>query len=165
MIGLIFLAFVALCVVGFFLPNQQILDTSMTIDADQDEVFEVISDLRSYPEWSGIGLSDSEWVFGGPENGTGQTAAWQSGKTFGSLEILQSTQGEFVLVRTFGPLGEQRVTLVLDETEDATLMLIEAQRDLGGFPYIGRVAAMRQRPGTKAALTRAASGMSELFKP
>jgi len=162
-IALILLAFIGLCLVGMFLPAQQKVQASIAIDADRYEIYDVISDLRSYPEWSGVGGPESEWVFGGAEEGTGQSAAWQAGEAFGSIDILQSTPGEVVLVRTFGPLGEQRVTLALNETETDTLMLIEAQRELGGFPYIGRVAALRQKAATQAALDRATIGLSEMM--
>jgi hypothetical protein len=161
-IGLILLLFVGLCVAGYFIPVRQVVDANVQLDADPYTVFEVVSDLKSYPEWSGIGGPESEWVFGGAADGTGQTAAWQSGARFGSLEILQSTPGEFVLVRTVGPLGEQKVTLAIQESGAMTSFLIEAQRDLGGFPYIGRVAALRQNVATQEALDRAAMGLEQM---
>ncbi len=161
-IGFIIFAFIALCVGGFFLPSKQITDATVVLTADSDAVYDVVSDLRSYPEWSGIGGPESEWVFGGAVEGTGQTAAWHSGAAFGSLEILQSTPGEFVLLRTIGPLGEQKVTLALNEDAAGTGFLIEAQRDLGGFPYIGRIAAVRQGNSTRAALDRAAAGLTQM---
>jgi hypothetical protein len=161
-IGFILFAFVALCVAGFFIPARQNIDATVTLNADPYTVFEVVSDLKSYPEWSGIGGPESEWVFGGSTDGTGQTAAWQSGARFGSLEILQSTPEAFVLVRTIGPLGEQRVTLAIRESGETTNFLIEAQRDLGGFPYIGRIAALRQNAATQAALNRATMGLEQM---
>lgn len=164
-IAFILLAFFALCLVGFFLPSKQVLDASVALKADRDTVFEVISDLRSYPEWTGIGGPESEWVFGGAADGTGQTAAWHAGPTFGSLEILQSRPGDFVLVRTIGPLGEMRVTLAVNEDETSTHFLIEAQRELGGFPYIGRVASFRQRGNSQAALDRATVGLTQMTSP
>jgi len=164
-VGLIIFAFVGLCAVGFFLPSQQKLDASLVLDADSETVFEIVSDLRSYPEWTGIGGPESEWVFGGAESGTGQTAAWHAGPAFGSLEILQTASDQFVLVRTIGPLGEQRVTLAISETETSTNFLIEAQRELGGFPYFGRLAALRQKAPTQAALARAAGGLEQMIAP
>ncbi len=164
-IGLILLAFVALCVAGFFMPSTHVVDAVVTLETDRDTVYEVVADLRSYSEWSGIGGPESEWVFGGSTDGTGQTASWKSGKAFGSLEIVQSTPGEFVLVHTKGPLGVQQVTLALRETGDTTSFLIEAQRDLSGFPYIGRVGPFKQTAATQAALNRSLAGLAQMTAP
>lgn len=164
-IGVTLVTFIAICVGGYFLPAKQSVDATATIKADRDVIYEVLIDLRSYPEWSGIGGPDSKWVFGGASGGTGQTAAWQSGGAFGSIEILQSSPGEFVLVKTIGPLGQQRVTLALQEmsvqsSDDVTTgFLIEAQRDLGGFPYFSRIASLRQGAKTRAALERSTTGL------
>lgn len=158
------LGFVALCVVGAFMPAQQRIDSSAVINADTLTVFEIVSDLRSYPEWTGLGGPDSEWVFGGAEFGTGQTAAWQSGAAFGSLDILQTEPGQFVLLQTIGPLGEQTVTLALSEADVGTNFLIESNRELGGFPFIGRVASFRQKAATQQALDSATIGLTQMVQ-
>ena len=164
-IGFTLLAFIGLCVLGYFLPRMQVVDSNILIQSDRDVIYEVLADLRSYPEWTGIGGDDSEWVFGGAVEGTGQTAAWQAKSKFGSLEILQSTPGEFVLLKTVGPLGAQTVTLALQDVskpEDGfatTHFLIEGQQDLGGFPYFGRLASLRRGGQTKRTLVRAADGL------
>jgi len=162
-IGFILLSFIVLCVIGFFLPAQQKVDASVILDVDRDEVYDVIGDLRSYPEWSGFAGPNSEWVFGGAEVGTGQTAAWQSGTAFGSMEIMQTAPGEFVLLQTLGPQGEQRVSLAIDETETSTIVLIESQRELGGFPYFSRVAAIRQKMTSQSDLNQATAGLSAMM--
>lgn len=159
-IGLTLLVFFSLCIIGAFMSPQQRADATLVLDSDVLTVYEVVSDLRSYPDWSGIGGLDSEWVFGGAEEGTGQTAAWHSGKAFGSVDILQTEPGEFILMKTVGPLGEQTVTLALNEAEDGTLFLIEATRELGGFPFIGRVASLRQKAATQKALNHATEGLA-----
>ncbi len=146
------------------MPSQQRVDASRVLDADVLTVYEVISDLRSYPEWTGIGGPESDWVFGGAEYGTGQTAAWQSGKAFGSIDILQTEPGQFVLLETVGPLGDQTVTLALNETETGTSFLIEANHELGGFPYIGRVMSFRQKAQTQKALDSATDGLSQMVQ-
>lgn len=163
-IALTLFVFLSLCVAGAFMPAQQRVDSSVVLDADVLTVFEIIADLRSYPEWAGLGGPESAWVYGGANDGTGQTAAWQSGKSFGSVDILQTEPGQFVLVRSIGPLGEQTVTLALSESETGTNFLIEAKRDLGGFPFIGRVASLRQKAATQAALNRATDGLAQMLQ-
>lgn len=164
-IALTLLVFVAVCVVGAFMPAQQRVDASVDLDSDVLSVYEIISDLRSYPEWTGLGGPESEWVFGGADVEAGQTAAWQSGEEFGSLEILQTEPGQFVLVKTIGPRGEQEVTLALSESETGTSFLIEAKRELGGFPFLSRIASIRQKSSTKQALVRATDGLSLMVEP
>lgn len=163
-IAFTFVVFISLCVIGAFMPAQQRVDANRVLDADVLTVYEVISDLRSYSEWTGIGGPDSEWVFGGADYGTGQTAAWNSGKDFGSIDILQTDPGQFVLLETVGPLGDQTVTLALNETETGTSFLIETNRDLGGFPYIGRVISFRQKVETKKALDVAMNGLATMVQ-
>ena len=102
---------------------------------------------------------------GGAELETGQTAAWQAEGKFGSLEILQTEPGRFVVVKTIGGLGEQTISLALNESETGTSFLIEAKRDLGGFPYFSRIASLRQKSATQNALRRATDGLALMVEP
>jgi len=156
------LIFLGLCICGAFMPAKQRVDASVAIEGDVDSVYEIISDLRSYPEWSGVGGPESEWVFGGADVETGQTAAWKTEDGFGSLEILQTDPGRFVVLKTIGQLGEQTLSLALNESETGTHFLIEAERDLGGFPYFSRIASIRQKSASKAALIKATTGLSQM---
>ena len=147
------------------MPAQQRVDQSVVLDSDVLSIYEIISDLRSYPEWSGVGGPKSEWVFAGADVETGQTAAWKAGDDFGSLEILQADPGQFVVVKTVGPSGEQTLSLALSEAKDGANFLIEAKHDLGGFPYLSRIASLRQKSTTQKALNIATSGLSEMVEP
>lgn len=164
-IAIILLLFICVCIAGAFMPAQQRVDKSVILDSDALSVYEIISDLRSYPEWSGFGGPNSEWVFGGADVETGQTAAWQAGKDFGSLEILQAEPGQFVIVNTIGPMGEQTISLALSEAETGTNFLIEAKHDLGGFPYLSRVASFRQKATTQDTLDLATTGLAQMVEP
>ena len=164
-IALTLLIFIALCVVGAFMPAQQRVDASVDLKGDVFSVYEIISDLRSYPEWSGIGGPESEWVFGGANIETGQTAAWESEGKFGSLEILQAEPGQFVVINTIGELGEQIISLAVIESETGTSFLIEGKRDLGGFPYLNRIASIRQKSATQNSLNRATEGLALMVEP
>jgi len=156
MIGLTLFVFVCVCIAGAFMPAQQRVDASTVLDSDVLSVYELLSDLRSYPEWSGVGGPESQWVFGGADMETGQTAAWQ--------EIMQTEPGQFVVVKTMGPLGEQTIFLALSEAESGTNFLIEAKRDLDGFPYLGRIASIRQKSMTQKALDQAISGLAQMVE-
>lgn len=163
-IGLILTLFVGLCIAGAFLPAMQRVETMVSLPVEAEDIYYMMSDLQTYPEWSGVGGPDSEWVYGGADEGVGQTAAWQAGDQVGSLEILQTAPGEFVRVRVIGPMGERTVTLALTEEAETTAFLLQSERQLGGFPYFGRLAGLRQKAVTKAALEDAAKGMSDLLR-
>lgn len=158
------LVFIMLGVIGAFMPAQQRVDTSVVLKSDVLSVYEIISDLRSYPEWSHIGGPESEWVFGGADVETGQTAGWEAEGQFGSLEILQTDPGRFVVLKTSGPLGEQTISLALSEAETGTHFLIEAKRELGGFPYFNRIASIQQKSRTKKVLFNAMQGLSQMVE-
>jgi hypothetical protein len=159
-IGLVLLGFVGLCIYGYFQPASQEVEIIRDIDADAYDLYEVISDLKTYPDWSGIGQNGEAWVFGGAASGQGQTAAWQDDTRFGTLEILQDTPGELVVINTVGPLGDQIVTLALNEQAQTTQFYMSAKRETGGFPYLGRIAAQRQKSATQDSLARAADGLA-----
>jgi len=46
-----------------------------------------------------------------------------------------------------------------------TNFLIEAKRELGGFPYLNRVASLRQKSATQKALIRATEGLTQMVEP
>jgi len=163
-LALTVLVFFTLCVIGAFMPSEQRVDASAVLDADVLTVYEVVSDLRSYPEWTGVGGPESEWVFGGADYGTGQTAAWKSGDVIGSMNILQTDPGKFVLLETEGPLGDQTLTLALSEGAAGTSFLIESNHDLGGFPFIARVMSFRQKSATQKALNTATEGLGKMVQ-
>lgn len=163
-IALTLALFVGLCILGRFLPAVQRVESSVALAVDADAAYALLSDLRAYPEWSGIGGPDSVWVYGGADEGIGQTAAWQAGDRLGYLEILQAQPGAFVRVRVSGPLGDQTVTLALFEEGEMTTFLVQAERHLGGFPYLGRLAGLRQNSATQTAVDQAAEGFRTLIR-
>jgi len=162
-IGLILLIFIGLIIFGFTRPATQTVESSVIVGGDRDTVYAVMADLQTYPEWAGFGDSSANWVYGGAADGVGQSAAWQADEHVGSLEILQAQPGEFVMVQTNGPLGDRLITLAVDEQGETTLFLVQAELDLGGFPYLGRVVAGRQTRALQTALDQASLGMAQLF--
>lgn len=146
-IGLIIFLFVAMCVIGFFLPNTQVIERSVEVKAYPEDVFPFLNDLTSYSEWSPLHaqLINAEIVYGGADQGLGQTMAWQKGDgqyPFGSQEITQSQEGEFVQVKT--NLSGQVITAthaLLTEDGESITVLTKSELDLGGFPYLQRVRA------------------------
>jgi len=144
----IFLIFAALITVGYFISPVQSIERSIEIDAYPEEVFLFINDLETYSRWSPLyaQIKDAQIVYGGAEEGIGQTMAWQGSEgayPFGSQEIIQSQSGEFVQVKVNLSGREATAThaiLPLANGEGVT-MLTKSEIELGGFPYLDRVRA------------------------
>lgn len=146
-IGLILFAFIALCVAGFFMPAQQTIERSIQIDAYAEDIFPYINDLRNYAQWSPLSdvIINAQTIYGGADAGIGQSMAWQGGEgpfPYGSQEIIQSQTGDFVQINVnlagLSALSTHAIS-VDDETETVTV-LTKSDIDLGGFPYLGRIA-------------------------
>jgi len=145
-IFLIILLFIGMCVVGAFLPANQIIERSITVDAYPEDVFLHINDLEAYAHWSPLHaqLIDAQIIYGGAEAGVGQTMAWQNGSgayRFGSQEIVQSQEGKFVQVKTnlSGRNATATHAILPSEDEDSVTVLTKSEIPLGGFPYLERV--------------------------
>jgi len=144
---LILVAFAGLIAYGLFLPAQQAIERSVQVEAFPEDVFPYINNLRSYDRWSPLyaAIADGEMIFGGADEGVGQSMAWQrSGGNFpyGSQEITQSQSGEFVQVNVNLAGREATAThaILPDGSGDFVTVLTKSEIDLGGFPYFGRVA-------------------------
>ena len=167
-LGLIILFFIGLCVTGAFLPETQHVDKTINVPAEIEDVYAVVSDLQSYPEWSDFGGEASQWVFGEDEFGIGQTANWQVGEgskqKFGSLEVLQLESNEYVRLQVTDYSGQKIITIAINENADGTTCLIQAERQFGGFPYFSRIAGLRQKKRIEARLDQATIGLANLFR-
>lgn len=145
-IFLIFLIFAGLIVVGYFMPQNQLIERSIEIDAYPEDIFPIINNLQTYSQWSPLyaQITDAQIVYGGAEAGNGQTMAWQGSAgayPFGSQEIIQSQPSEFVQVKV--NLSGRAATathaiLPLDNGTGVTV-LTKSEIELGGFPYLERV--------------------------
>lgn len=153
-IGLIIFLFVVTCVVGFFLPSTQTVERSVQVDAYPEDVFPFLNDLHAYSQWAPLyaQIVDAQTVYGGADSGVGQTMAWQNGSgayPFGSQEVSQSLQGEFVQVTV--NLSGQFVTathaILPSEDGESVTVLTKSEMRLGGFPYIQRVRAKLRQGG------------------
>jgi len=160
-IGLIFFAFASLCVIGFFSPAQLVVERSRAFDADPEDVFVLIDDLREHSAWSPwVGSGDS--VFGGANMGRGMTMAWRTDdphqassgevssgqhvQSAGEQEILSSVPPDYVQTRLNidGRVMDILYALSVSDAEpDAGLLLIKIEQDLGGFPYVQRLLGQR----------------------
>ena len=142
----IFLIFGIVIAVGFFMPASQLVERTIEVEAYPEDVFPFINNLESYSQWSPLyaQIPDAQIIYGGAEEGIGQTMAWQGSEgnyPFGSQEIIQSQAGEFVQVKINLSGRDATAThaiLPLSNGEGVTV-LTKSEIALGGFPYLDRV--------------------------
>jgi len=142
----IFLIFGAMIVVGFFMPATQLVERSIEVDAYPEDVFPFINNLQAYSQWSPLyaQIADAQIIYGGAEEGIGQTMAWQGSEgnyAFGSQEIIQSQAGEFVQVKVnlSGRDATATHAILPLASGDGVTVLTKSEIALGGFPYLDRV--------------------------
>lgn len=146
--ALILVIFTGLIAIGYFLPAHQTIERNIEIDAYAEDIYALINDLRTHPQWEILTPNDDkiDMAFGGPENGVGQTAAWQTEQTppvTGTQEIVESQAPEFVrsLLNIDGVVTTRTYALSESETSDLVNVLLRSEYELKGFPYLQRVGA------------------------
>ncbi len=100
LIGLVIVV-VLFVVIGFFLPRTYRVERSQTIAAKPDAVFNVVNNLKTWPEWTAWTVArfpDMKVEFSGPESGAGATYTW-SGKSSGSgkLQLTKSDTAQLIV--------------------------------------------------------------------
>ena len=67
-------------VVGLFLPSEQYVERSTVIEADQDAIFELVSNYRNFNQWSPWAEKDpdTEYEYKGPDAAVGSMMIWRS---------------------------------------------------------------------------------------
>jgi hypothetical protein len=102
-------------VVGFFLPNDFRVESSRVVHAEPERVFAVVSDLRTWPEWTTWSHEFDpacRFTFEGAESGAGAVMRWT-----GDPEKMRT--GELKLVDASADRGVA-YELVFGESADAT---------------------------------------------
>lgn len=166
-IGLIFLLFAGLILAGRFMSPTLQVERSLSVNAYPEEVFEYLEDLEAFNRWSPWFARDpdADYVFGSVEYGVGATVVWRTrGQTanetaqISSQEIIAAQAPEFVQSSLLLHGDPASATYALSPSDDGTLVYIQFERELGGFPYAERLRKrmMEDKLGTEfdAALVR-----------
>ena len=147
-IALILVIFAGLIGIGYFLPANQTVERNIEIDAYAEDIYALINDLRTHPQWEILthDAAEVDMAFGGPESGVGQTAAWQTDKkppVTGTQEIVESQAPEFVrsLLNVDGVLTTRTYAISQNDSSDLVYVLLRSEYELDGFPYLQRVGA------------------------
>ncbi|HSN70533.1 MAG TPA: SRPBCC family protein, partial [Steroidobacteraceae bacterium] len=103
LIGLVILALVVLAA-GLFLPKTAHVERSILIDAPPAAIYDVVSNLRRFNEWSPWYERDPDarYEYTGPERGVGAKMSWTSAQAdvgSGSQEIIAADPDRAVTTR------------------------------------------------------------------
>jgi len=145
-IFLIFFLFGSVVIAGYFMSPIQSIERSIEVEAYPEDVFPFLNNLKTYSQWSPLHaqIADAQIIYGGADEGIGQTMAWQGSAgsySFGSQEITQSQPGEFVQVKV-SLSGQEAITthaILPLANGDGVTVLTKSEIELGGFPYLERV--------------------------
>ena len=103
--GLVFLFFVILVVIiSVFLPSSFELERKKVVNADKEQIFKQVNDLKNWKNWAPWALKDAtiydiEESYSNPSFGKGATFIWESdnediGK--GNIEVLESISNSYI---------------------------------------------------------------------
>jgi len=166
----IFGLFIAACIAGFFMPATLSVERSLKLEAYPGDVFPYLNDLRLYKDWSALDqkIGNTTLIQGGAETGVGQSQIWQNGPDdleFGTREILQSQENEFVQIRLNISGHDTTTTHAIFDNEDETITVL-SKRELPqpGFPYLARLRTLRVKPNLEADLDAALSRLKILVE-
>jgi hypothetical protein len=166
-IGIVFLLFVGMMTAGFLSSKTLSVERSLEIQAFGDEIYEYLEDLEAAQQWSpwAAEAPDADFIFGGADYGVGANVVWRTpgvtandAAVINSQEIIAAQPPEFV--QTVLLLNGERAsaTYAVTPTETGSLVYIQFERDLGGFPYLQRLrkggAAKAMGTDFELALTR-----------
>ena len=80
LLGVIAVLVVAFIIGGMLLPSGQYVERSAFVEAEQAEVFALVSDFREFNKWSPWAEydPDTQYDYSGPATGVGAKVTWRS---------------------------------------------------------------------------------------
>lgn len=104
-IALILLFFVVIIIItSLFLPSSFHIDRKIIVNADKEQIFKQVNDLKNWKNWSPWGLKDPvifdvAQSFSSPSYGEGASFSWDSENDevgSGSIEVVISTTNKYI---------------------------------------------------------------------
>ncbi len=126
-----------------FLPSSFHMDRKIVINADKEQVFKQVNDLKNWKNWSPWALKDPaiydmNQAFSNPSFGEGASFSWDSendevGK--GTIEIVISTANEYIENDIDFGMGEITGTWNLNDVENGVEVVWGMDIDFGFNPF------------------------------
>lgn len=147
-IGFIFILFLGLVAVGYFTSPTLKVDRSLSIDAYPEDIYVYLEDLEAFTRWAPWFARDPDAniIYGGADFGLGASVVWRvPGQTaedaaqISREEIIAAQPPEFIQTSLLLGGEPASATYALSAAEEGTLVYIQFERELGGFPYLQRL--------------------------
>lgn len=128
---------------AYLLPRNVIVEREIVVNAPAEEVFERVSSLQAFSEWSPWRDDDPDMVvtYSGPESGVGNIMEWTSDDPQvgnGRQEITEVIENESVRTALdFGDMGTAQAWWLLDDVDGGTRVVWGLDADMGNSP-VGR---------------------------
>ena len=125
LVALVLIAVVVLAA-GLFLPRTVHVERAVVIDASPAAVYDVVSSMRRFNEWSPWLERDpnARYEYGGPDSGVGSRMSWSSEQSdvgSGSQEIVAVVPERSVTTRLdFGAEGQADAQIVIEPQGSAS---------------------------------------------
>jgi len=130
-------------VISIFLPSSFHMDRKITIDADKEQIYKQVNDLRNWENWSVWALKDpaiyyDDKAFSSPSSDDGASFTWKSENDevgSGTLRIILSTTNEYIENSIDMGMGEIVGTWNFNDVEDGVEVVWGMDIDFGFNPF------------------------------
>jgi hypothetical protein len=143
--------FVALVIIGFFLPSKTEITRSIFISSPSGYVFEEVNDLENHPDWSywnNLYKDDMTVTYGNIKAGAGAISEWsgkESGK--GKMTITESIPDKSIKMDLdFMEQGTAKSWYTFEPEGDGTKVTAGFEADMGMNPFMRLIAAVFMKP-------------------
>lgn len=156
---------------GYFVSPNVSVERTGNVFAAPEDIFPYLANLESHEIWSPWhgGEGHRGFIVSNSDQETGQQSIWiceTEGCIPGTEEIVSVQYPEYV--QTDLNLSGQSATAtygLMDENDNgSTTILVEVNKDVGGFPYIQRLLKFRETASLEARLDRSLEQLTALIE-
>lgn len=169
--ALIIGGFILAAAAGFFASPEVKVQRTANIFAIPEDIFPYLSNLESQAVWSPWhdGESHKGFVVNQTEDDQGQSSVWiceSSSCIPGTEEIKLVQYPEYVQsdLNLDGKAASATYGLLSENADGSTTILIEINKDVGGFPYIQRLLKFREVTTLETRLDRSLGQLTALIE-
>ena len=130
---------VALLIIGMFLPKQYTVERSIIIDAQPEDIYADVVNLREWKNWGVWFKRDPNMVvsYSGPDRAIGMRSSWKSEtEGDGEMEITQLEHNKKVVYRLYFPEFDMGSTGVFEfvSSPEGTMVTWRDEGEVGNNP-------------------------------
>ena len=156
-----------LLVISFFLPSKVHVESSLTMNAPSEEVFQQVNNVKNWKAWSPWAqqYEDMETTYGDVTVGEGAFFSWESENAGGgSLTISESESPNYIKTKLdFREQGTATGEWKFEQNEDSTTVVWSMDTDMGSNP-IGKYMGLMMKGMIKSDFKKGLKNMKEVVE-